>query len=298
MTKIELALNLAGFNQFSPYWTDKQITPRLIEEHLVKKLVAAGIEETDFSLRRVYIGNEFCSRYLSRNLDMDSFIGQIEGIGLDVTLVLPKIQESHLDRVIEFVNKFSDTDSRGREIACNDLGMLRYISTTHPGIPLIAGRLFCRPSRDPRVDLLKRPDFRNNMDVLQDSGLFSDEFRNVFAQLGVTRFEFEVLDTGVPLRGSNGNDEISVHYPWVYLTSGNVCSLGSASLALEKKFKLTQECAMECKRFVGAVEHDVLQQKVYQYGNTYVLKPSRGNIILNELLADRPCRLVVSEFLL
>lgn len=223
-------------------------------------------------IKRAYIGSEFCSYFLrlfQNKIDnlICKLIDQVENI----TIVFPNILESDfkiLKEIIEQISCINVID----EIVVNDFGSLKYLSEKNLQKNIVLGRLFTKNSRDPRIDLWNHEPIKEKLvltDLVQETPLY----KALLKKNKIMRIETDYINHSYAENLPN-DILISVHYPYTYVTSGNVCAVGSILKPSPEKFKLENKCFFDCTRYFGIVENESLINRVINIGNSYLYEAS------------------------
>jgi hypothetical protein len=268
--KKELAVNLCGFAAGFP---GKQGVLDGLTSKIYRDIEARRLPLGDRLVSRVYIGSEFCSRFLDFSASWRGAVEKITEMGYGITFVLPNVVEGYLPKIKEIIALLADCRPDKLEIAVNDIGMLNYVAREYPHIDLAAGLLFYKTSRDPRIDLLSLDDFKNNREILQESPLSSPATAELFKLLKVKRLEFDLLEHGFDMEPLMERYDLSVHFPCIYVTSGNVCPLGALNLEPREKFKLESGCSRECNRYYAHIDNPAFRGEVFQFGGAILYSP-------------------------
>lgn len=185
-------------------------------------------------ISRIYVGSSFCSQYLKK-MNFWNLLAQLcEEDDLHITLCLPIVSERDLESTKKMLREWIPHSERIDEVTVNDLGMLQFVSQTFT-CKINLGRLFVKDARDIRVQ-----EYFNS--CIHPSILSYD-----LTQLCVTGIEIDPMSRKLDLSGSNLDGiTVSLHSPYCYMTTGNICKYASVHKAPEKKFRPNADCAFEC----------------------------------------------------
>jgi hypothetical protein len=250
-------------------------TPALAEKLLPEPL--KGLEEMrreiadlrngELQSERVYIGSEMCAGQLPSPQLLREIILRMNELGLKITLALPIIWMDEVKIAQELLSILAEASSGSTEILCNDIGTIHLVAGMNAGFSPVAGRLMTKTVRDPRFGISLHPDFAPHPDVAFGAGLTSEPASSLLAALGVQRIETDVpFDMAARHLCGRGFD-VSVHYPWHYVTSGRICSFKGMGKDHEKRFILGSKCSHLCREFFLRLNGDV-QGVVVLHGNT------------------------------
>jgi len=289
MGNIEFSLNLSG------HWTTSILDDSNLLDDLIKIMSdKVKVKSSAPNIERVYIGSEFCNKFIDAiSLKrLESIIEYIDSYGLAVTFVFPVVMENSWEHIKELTGFLVRHSPYTMEIVANDYGLLSYISGTYPDTTLIAGRLFNKLRLDPRIDLSEFEGFKNNPGLLTESGLNTPAIIKLFKKFNVKRVETEILEKGIDINPLRELFDISFHFPWIYVTTGQICPLGSILKENDEKFKLYNKCSHGCSKYFSVINNVVFRGKVCQIGNAILYKPLFDLNKVNELLAVSKSRLV------
>ncbi|MBR2778890.1 MAG: hypothetical protein IKD85_01785 [Firmicutes bacterium] len=218
---------------------------------------------------RIFVGSYFCANYFLRCAEnfAEEFIRIAFESGLLTTLVVPVVPDSLLPEVKDYLKK---PELQTDELVVNDYGMLTFCGQMLKS-RVFLGRLFMRQARDPRYEELAASTFRIPFSVRA-----LKRFQNDFRVAGIEMEGFgAAIDAGDLPEGMT----LCVHRPWFMMSCDFICEDASASLPIEKKFRPTVPCSLEC----CGVSH------IYPLINGQVTKIGRGLYAWQE--ADPYCML-------
>ncbi len=242
-----------------------------------------------------YTGAEFCENLLRgaawHEREVSFFLQKNAGI----CLLTPPLSEKGLKKLRPVFRKLApyaaDQRSRGRlEVTVNDFGALLLASELSPGLTLNAGRL-----------LYENLFFIDRTKMLVLNG----EAVRLFKSLGIRRFEFSTtgrkLSTNLETAAASGfspeDISITLHYPYLNLTSARTCAVGMPDTGPEDSVKGI-DCRFECRACSFEAKHPLIKEKLLIKGNTVFLKfPEKFYASPATLLKRRINRLVYSPFL-
>ena len=223
------------------------------------------------SLGRVYIGDEFCFNRLPNTHYIDNILNFIhkENIGLSfLTPILSDLNLNTLSSNLDYLYKYNpDT-----EIVINDWGLLFFLKENYPSFNLALGRLLDKGFKDPRLKSLDY-DLPDEIYNLLNSSTFDDpSFQYFVSSLGVNRLESDIFPYKDHLISSNLNLNISIYFPFTYITSGRNCLLSLNDANPKEYFVPIYRCSQPCKQFSINLFHNSFAFPVFQYGNTIFFK--------------------------
>jgi hypothetical protein len=240
------------------------------------------------SVTRLYLGNEFCENLMLSPERLRKALRRAAELGLRGSLLTPMVTDRGLRRLLPLLEVLAP----GAEVIVNDWGALRLLRESFPHLVPVAGRLFAKQIKDPR---LSSPDWMR----LAPHGLFESGFRDLLLSFGVGRMEFDLPPHLDPSHVHSEDIRITAHAPYGYCSKGRICRIGSLSLPKSSKFAPGHPCRQECLTYVAPMERRVGAGEslhVFQRGNTLFYRYSEAMMrALGQLLRERRCdRVVVS----
>lgn len=224
-------------------------------------------------IKYIYIGSYFCSQYFI-NID---FVEHIESFcaahNCSIVLVVPVISQKDLwkakDKIGDLIQNLPID-----EITVNDFGMFEYISKNY-SIPVNFGRLFFKDTRDFRISDYYKNEL--NPSFLEAISIYRDLYRLNGIELDPTA---QILN----LIGVDGI-QISLHEPFCYLTTGNICEFASIQKPINKKFRPNLHCERTCLHVFEKYEqvnHMVPNEKIYRIGRAIYFYTESPTIHCNQ----------------
>jgi len=170
--------------------------------------------------KRVYLGNEFCSRLLPCRKEAEDIMKEVVSKKIEVTLLTPQVGEEEIGKVKELAGIFHEK-GRLKEIVVNDYGVFNYIKMEYPDCAIIFGRIISK-------------------------ALFS--YPGDFLRAGVKGFEtddFFVASKAVKnLAGKHPG--LSYYYPYTLVYNSLYCPMANIKNNRSKNAGIT-ECSKECQ---------------------------------------------------
>jgi len=224
---------------------------------------------------RVYVGNETCERLLPAPRAIGSWVASAREGGLALSLVLPPLSRGGLAKAEEAVRALEG--AADSEVVVNDWGTVHRLRSRHPELTIVLGRLTHKMLRDPRLaDYFDSPQApAAARAALCRSGELAPGFRALMERYGIGRREVDPFLQ--PLEADeweNRSEKVSVHFPYLFVTMGRACLLGSMHRDPGDKFVPGAPCRSECRKYAvefrlpvpgenGAVKH------LLNHGNAY-----------------------------
>lgn len=202
------------------------------------KIVSLLCENNITQLQRIYFGSYFCGNYFC-NMDM----GQIDAIvhysrlnKISLTIVIPIVSESLLHKTKErFSQIICKHGSYIDEVTVNDIGMQNYIINNY-SLKLNIGRMLIKWSRDCRYQNLCNQIIVPDLNIPQH------------LKGRVNSVEYDLIRDTINFVNYPESIIPSIHFPYVYLTVGQICEYASIPYALSKKFRPNCICNQECSK--------------------------------------------------
>lgn len=194
------------------------------------------------------MGSHFCCLYFLKfaSAALEKLQGVLAEKSVKVTLCLPIFSQGHLGRGKEELEKILRAyGGYIDEISVNDFGMLRYVKEKYPDVKINFGRMMNKDVRDIRYD-----DYFNAVHKPTISTLSS----SIAEEYGVSGVDLDITNRFLDL--SDLKQTAAIYYPYVFLTTGNICEFASVGLPVEKKFRPNLHCNAGCRKLSVSYEND------------------------------------------
>jgi hypothetical protein len=253
--------------------------------------------------KRVHVGNETCERLLPAPRAIDSWVASAREGRIALSLVLPPLSRDGLAKAEEAVRALEGVE--GSEVVANDWGTVHRLRSRHPELAIVLGRLTHKMLRDPRLaecfDSPLAPAAARS--ALCRSGELAPGFRALMGRYGIGRREVDPFLQ--PLEADeweNRSEKLSVHLPYLFVTMGRACLLGSMHREPADRFIPGAPCRSECRKFAVEFRLPVpggngAEKNLLNLGNAYyhAVPPSDTGRILGLLPSRRQVdRIVVT----
>lgn len=187
----------------------------------------------------VYIGSYFCDRYFLLTCEglLKALKPQVNREKKHVTLVIPVPSQSNLCLLKKTLDGLLRRYARLIDrIVVNDYGMLQWVHRHYPQ-PIILGRLFSKPLRDPRY-----PDTLGAYQI-------SQALEEIIAQYNCLGIEAEGCFQNISKTTENATYGIYVHKDFYYISCMRQCFFASIDKPAPLKFRYNGICNLQCAEF-------------------------------------------------
>lgn len=295
---MELAVHLRNANQKDGLETWR--------EHLAGLYDATGIGPNDWawpdtpSFDRMYIGDEFCSSRMPGLTELEALLQLAREKKMAVTLLTSILTNKGMQRLSRLLECLGETHSAA-EVVFNDWGVLQFLKERYPDFSLAAGRLLNKGFKDPRLsDANGLSLISNEADELLSTDSFDHvELQEKMIQWGVVRVERDMLPYRKPRPFDASKLEISLYFPFGYVTTGRVCWPATFDQTAKERFLPTKGCARPCERTALRLDAAGFSLPVIQAGNTiyYMYTPAMLTGMIEETRGKK-IRLIYQGFAL
>ena len=223
---------------------------------------------------RIYFGSYFCSVYFLSLQFYREMIRLLKQKEIRLTLVVPVFTEKHLSGAKRMISDIlAAEDNYVDEVTVNDAGMLSYIIQNYPGVTFNLGRLFCKDPRDIRSRDFSKT--RTTPALLSESAGIVPV--NGIIEIDETNDELDIHDSF--------SGRIGVHYPFCYLTTGNICKFAGIHAQIDHKFRPNASCRLECQRIFECYRDDLDEDTdgIFRIGRTVYFKRKLRAVVHAEI---------------
>lgn len=191
-----------------------------MEKALYVKTVSSLIDAELKSAQRIYFGAEFCEHLIpewSQVQQAMEFAGEHD---LGFSFVTPFVADKGIEKLEKILGRLNQ-QAGGCEVIINDYGVI-VLAQKYSRLTLVAGRLLSKQRRDPNIARLKNTYSSSRFSDLGRSQ-FSSRFLTFIKEKGVSRVELDILPQGICDDFSSNDIDVSVYFPYTYLTTTRLC---------------------------------------------------------------------------
>lgn len=206
---------------------------------------------TPNDIDRIYFGPEFCQNMIPNIQDINLAVEYAKRRGFKVTLVTPTVTDIGIAKISELFER-ADEIYYVDEVVFNDWGVFRMLSEKYPDIHYICGRLLDKTQRDPRINKGSYTDFFTGEGLLylQSPSLTARSYQEVLTNNKISRVEIDTYPQGIALnKESLQNINLSLWYPFGYVTTGRSCIINMMDKNESQKFSLEPGCQRKCRDY-------------------------------------------------
>ena len=230
--------------------------------------ILAVVQKDVKKIERLYIGSSFCPNFFLHCGIYPRIIAYCRESSIKISLSVCVFPQSLATIGMRNIQRLlSDGEGVIDELVVNDIGMLHFV-TNSSKVKIVLGRLFFKDPRDGRF-----PKFiarRVAFSLLSHHRLLEE-----WHPFGI---EIDPVSDEIDLSSIAGLVEhVALNWPFCYMCCGNVCRAASAFKPLDKKFRPSAPCALECLE-TASVHTDRLRKDsrpLFMVGKTvYFSQPS------------------------
>ena len=237
---------------------------------------------------RIYFGNEFCERLIPAVAEVEKVRDYCKKHKTGFSLVTPYVTDAgmaKLDKLFSFLLG----NGESCEVIVNDYGVLSLINEEYPGLRPVLGRLLTKQKRDPRIAglisgagrprvVLRRAS--SGYDIIfsrrvpaglaayfKETNINIAAIRAFLAGYRIRRAEVDNLLQGMNIRIPKGSFQVSLYFPFAYITTTRLCSADPFREA--KKFTCAiSSCSKKCLQYSVKLKNKNIPGLIYKKGNT------------------------------
>lgn len=242
-----------------------------------------------FKITAVRLGAETCANLYS----FISVKGLLEKAryfsdkGFAVSLVFPVIDESNSEKCEKLLYECAESgyfDS----VTVNDFGMLYLAKKT--GLKTVFGRMFDKRVRDPRISESEFLEGR-----AEEAGIFSESYMKLLTKEGITSLEAECFETGFGCGIPSVINQVYLHFPYRYITSGRICEFSGIGEENINKYRIS-ECSMQCMKYVAKTSASPLRGVLYKHCNSLTERLSVSKNMLDLFSMEKASIIYTPEY--
>jgi len=181
---------------------------------------------------RIYFGAEFCEKNLPTPEGWSAAAAAASSAGLKATLITPYMTELGLSLLKELLLHVAVGDPE-TEVVVNDWGAFNFIRRELPTLRPVIGRVLIRQKKDPRIVHVDEEGMRS---YFSRALLDNRNFTEFLVREGATRAELDNPPHGLDIGVSENMPQISLYYPYVFLTTSRQCAPGRCENCRNSKY--------------------------------------------------------------
>ncbi len=243
---------------------------------------------------RWYIGDEFCASRLPSVQVAAEFARRADVAGVALTLLTPPVTDDQIDSLVPVLARLAGA-SVPVEVTVNDWGLLFFLKSWFPDLPLALGRLLNKGFKDPRLGAPETVKAAAEADraVLEHATFDQPRFRERASALGIARLERDLMPYDPRTDFGDNPPAVSVYFPFGYVTTGRVCWPSTFAPGREADFRPRRACGRPCEGRPLALAHPANGFPLRQSGNTvFYLYPAPVTAALLRRAGEGRLRLV------
>lgn len=199
------------------------------------------VKEKHYGFNRIFIGSSFCPIFFLNTNIYSEAIKYCSLNHIKISLAVPVFNEALLEQgKIKIKELIESGKNEIDELIVNDIGMLRY-AMEELAIPIVLGRLFFKDPRDGRLSaFIERT---AEISLLSSTDLLN---RKKIAGIEIDPVS-DILDLNT-ISGYSGT--VTLNGPYCYMSTGMICKYGSVNKSINRKFRPSAICGLECRHMV------------------------------------------------
>ena len=292
MTREVANLKIENVHNEGPYFTSEgNLDIREIVDKNAFDTISVMLQRRDNQINRIYAGSSFCPNYFLKCGVYPNLITYCRDNNIKISLSVCVFPQSLIKVGMQTVQRLlSDGEGVIDELVINDIGMLRF-ALDKLTIKIVLGRLFFKDPRDGRFpqSIARRVSF-----ALLSHHCLINEWHPFGIELDPVSDEIDL----------SGLDETSVEHvalnsPYCYMSYGNVCRAASAFKPIDKKFRPSAHCALECLS-TASVHTDRLRKDtraLFMVGKTVYFSQPSVRVVIPQGLSLRKLYFPLQEFM-
>lgn len=202
--------------------------------------------------QRIYFGNEFCENNFLSLERVKEIIAFAKVNHKKITFVTPFVT----DKGLKMIKMFLAVLPLQTEVVFNDYGVLSLLD----GFTPVFGRILNRQKRGPRIVQLEGKIPQKGYEYFQQCNL--DVMGDFLREKKISRAEVDNVVQGFKIKTKL---QLSLYYPWIYVSTTRLCLLNGIEDLSRKKISI-KPCKRECHDYI--LTNDAFPLKLYQKGVT------------------------------
>ena len=273
---------------FAMYEGNLDLRELIVEESL--DAILAAVQKDVKKIERLYIGSSCCPNFFLHCGIYPKIIAYCRESNIKISLSVCVFPQSFVKIGMRAIQGLlSDGDGVIDELLVNDIGMLRFV-TNCSKVKIVLGRLFFKDPRDGRF-----PKF-----IARRVAFSLLSYHRLLEEWHPFGIEIDPVSDEIDLSSIAGLVEhVALNSPFCYMCCGNVCRAASAFKPLDKKFRASAPCALECLE-TASVHTDRLRKDsrtLFIIGKTVYFSQPSVKVVLPQGCSLRRLFFPLQEFM-
>lgn len=243
---------IKDINQLKKIGNDGKLGSPLVSNRFEDGKINTEIYDNikELTIERIYYGNEFCEFLIPTLNQVKSVIYEAEKRNLKFSLLTPVVSDFGITKLLNIFD-YLDENYHEIEVIFNDIGVLNLIKTKYKNIIPVAGRSIDKMLREPRILEGEYEQYFNEegLSYIQKPNVTSKYYQEFLFDMGVNQVELDFVPQGFSDININSAINISVYFPFYYVTTGRHCIMRMHSRNDEEKFVIDNTCDCLCKKY-------------------------------------------------
>lgn len=195
----------------------------------------------EFRPVRIYLGSYFCCNYCIYTIEnIESVINTFKNNHVMITLVIPIVTQQFMNIMKQKLHELAlNHINIIDEVTVNDYSMLDWLHYNSP-FDISLGRLFMKDPRDQRI--------ADSRQIARAPLYINSQIKNCIEQYNIASIEIDQIYSEFNFDESLKPVSLTVHSPYCYQTTGQICLYASLKKPLQQKFRANCICNFECMK--------------------------------------------------
>ncbi len=237
--------------------------------------------------KRVHFGVEFCERLLPPAAEVRDMLTEVAGRGIPFTLVTPYVTEDGLQKV----EKLLELLPEAAEVVFNDWGVFRLLHEKYPQLVPVMGRMLTKIKRGPRIMNFTDKLPKDALEHMRSTNLGVPRYTQFLFANNIRRAELDNPLQGLDFSGIPGELKLSLHIPFVYVSTTRFCLTANCDDAEKKGFIGVFPCGKQCKEYTFYLDNAAMTTLLIRKGNTIFF---RNAAVTDEIRASHIDRVIIA----
>ena len=189
-------------------------------------------------IKGIYFGNDSCEHLIPQISQIQEVLDYCKSNKLNFALVLPPLSEFSIKKVEKIFEFLKD---KKIEVVVNDFGALN-LAKNYKNIKIIAGITFNKLIKPAFIQNLTE----NQQNLIQQTEIQIQEYREFFKDLNITRFSFENVKLDFSFLLEKPYITVDYYYPFIRISYSKACNIAGLFNNIQNYFPVNH-CPAYCK---------------------------------------------------